>query len=438
MSRVLVTGIDGLLGQALAGQLCQKHELHGAGRNPQPDPRYTIARLDITRPEEVRSLFRLVKPEVIIDCAAMTNVDACEDQPDDARKVNAEAVTHLMAAAPDAKLVYISTDYIFDGTKGPYREDALPSPLGVYARTKLEGELLTLRDPRNLVVRTTILYGDKPGLHGKKDFVSYVVGELEQGRTVRAVTDQVGTPTHVRYLAQAIDHLLERDATGIYHAVGPDRASRAEFARAIAKAFGFGTDGIIEARTADLQQKAPRPLEAGLVTDKLAATGFRMPPLEQCLDAAWMSYRGIRVKECRKHATKDVNGRENGYVVPILSRLDDPGFVQDERFSHYYLTVAEPGSIKGWHTHRRKTGHFFVVDGLAKLVLHDGRRFKEFLLGREDGQEHDRVVRVPAGITAAIKAVGRKPALIINYSSPPYDPRDRDEMATTDIPYDWQ
>ena len=151
-----------------------------------------------------------------------------------------------------------------------------------------------------------------------------------------------------------------------------------------------------------------------------------------------MSYRGIAVKECKTIATRDLQGATNGFVIPVLSSLEDKGFVSDERFAQYYVTIAHPGAMKGWHTHAKKTGHFFVADGLVKLVLYDGRRFKEFLMGREGGIERNLAVRIPPGIATAFKTVGSRNAIIINYSHPPFDPRDAGEMRTTDIPYDWR
>jgi dTDP-4-dehydrorhamnose reductase len=278
-----MTGIDGLLGQALAARLAGTHELHGSGRNPLPNPAYWICRNDLTDPARVQSMCDAIRPDLIINTAALTDVDKCEDDPAAAQAVNGDAVASLAAAAPYAKLVQISTDFVFDGTRGPYREDDPVNPLTAYGKSKLAGERNALQKPGALVVRTAILYGDKPALHGKQDYVSYVVGLLRQGKDVRAATDRFDTPTHARHLAAAIDYLIRQDATGIYHVTGRERLDRASFTRAIAAAFGLDACLVKDVTVASLALKAPRPLNGGLCTDKLAAAGFVMPPLEQCL-----------------------------------------------------------------------------------------------------------------------------------------------------------
>jgi len=212
-------------------------------------------------------------PDLILNAAAITDVDLCERDQGLCALVNRDAVGWM--AATGIPLVQISTDYVFDGESGPYSEDDATHPLSYYGATKLESEALTLSgSSRSLVLRTMTLWGKGHG--AKTSFVEFVRNSLGAGKTIRIVTDQWGNPTLAEDLALSIWKLVQGGKSGVYHAVGSDWNSRFEWAEAIADYYGLDKSLIHPCLTADLKQLARRPLKSGLRIDKLVkATGFQ-------------------------------------------------------------------------------------------------------------------------------------------------------------------
>ncbi|MEK7850587.1 MAG: sugar nucleotide-binding protein, partial [Deltaproteobacteria bacterium] len=173
-----------------------------------------------------------------------------------------------------SKMVYISTDYVFDGENGPYREDDAPNPLGYYAWTKLEGEGITAFTPHNLIIRTTGVYSADPD---SLNFVMQVIKRLGAGESMRVPSDQYGNPTLADNLAEGIMALLTLVKTGIYNVAGSDFMDRYSFALLIADVFGLDKTLVSPIDTRSLGQKAKRPLRAGLVVEKIEKeTGVKM------------------------------------------------------------------------------------------------------------------------------------------------------------------
>ncbi len=210
-----------------------------------------------------------LEPGVIINAAAVTDVDLCEKERELAWKVNVSGVENLAYAAKlvGANVIHLSTDYVFDGKNGPYDESARPSPLGYYGKTKLASEnvLRTSEIPYTLV-RTMILYGT--GLAVKQNFALWLIKNLGEGKPLRVVDDQMGNPTLVDDLAYAILNIVELDRQGLYHIAGRDLVSRFDFAQALARTFNFDKSLISPVKTAALKQLAPRPLKSGFITLK--------------------------------------------------------------------------------------------------------------------------------------------------------------------------
>jgi len=222
---LLVTGSRGQLGRAL---------LAVASRRGIPAAGHDVDTLDITDREAVGALVASLRPGVIVNCAAFTAVDACEEREEEAHRVNAEAVGHLAGAADavGALLVQISTDYVFSGKDSrPVREEDPPAPLGAYGRTKLEGERRAALSAEHLIVRTAWLFG-----HGGNNFVEAILRQVEAGRTELAVVaDQTGCPTLADDLAEAILDLVERGARGVVHAVNSGHTTWHGFASEIVR-----------------------------------------------------------------------------------------------------------------------------------------------------------------------------------------------------------
>lgn len=255
--RVLVTGSSGMLGSDLVPVLSAAgHDVFGRPH----------AELDIADAKAVSRAVRELSPDVVVNCAAFTKVDDCETDPR-AEAVNARAVDHLADACRRhaARLVQISTDFVFDGEKAaPYREDDATRPLSAYGRTKLAGEEAALRAPGALVVRASWLFG-----RSGWNFVEAILRQVEGGKTkLSVVTDQVGRPTATPDLAEAIAALLDVGAIGVYHFANQGEVSWNEFAREILWRAGRRDVAVEPTTAAALARPARRPAYSVLDTGK--------------------------------------------------------------------------------------------------------------------------------------------------------------------------
>lgn len=209
------------------------------------------------------------KPDVIINLAAMTNVDACEDDLVLAWSLNVDLPKHLaeLSSTFDAKFIHISTDYIFDGHDGPYNEHDICNPLSQYGKTKLLGEFEALKHKNTAILRTNVVYGYSE--QGKSDFVTWVIDKGTNNESFNIVDDQYSNPTFTDDIARAINRVIEKDFTGILNVGGYDYCSRIDFTKTICDVFGLDKNLITPISTQSLNQKAPRPLKGGLKIDKL-------------------------------------------------------------------------------------------------------------------------------------------------------------------------
>lgn len=265
MSRELVVGGSGLVGEhLLAACAADGGEVLGTYLD-QPFPGGVP--LDMRDGAAVRSLLREVAPVRVFLPAAMPNVDRCEEDPDGSYEVNVLGVENVFEAAREvgARVVFFSSDYVFDGRAGPYSEGDPPRPVGEYGRQKLIGEHLALQRPDTLILRTTVVYGwERQG----KNFVARLVRVLSEGGEMRAPADQVGTPTFAPDLARAAVELARAGVRGLVHVAGPDLADRHTFAQEAARAFGLDPARVAAVTTAELGQRAARPLCAGMRVDR--------------------------------------------------------------------------------------------------------------------------------------------------------------------------
>jgi dTDP-4-dehydrorhamnose reductase len=231
--RVLITGGGGMLAKALVLSL--------AAHDAQPTV-LDRASLDVTDASQVIQAFREYSPRVVINCAAFTKVDLCEQEQDTALRVNGGALVTLatMSALHDAKLIHYSTDFVFDGNaSSPYPADAATNPLSEYGRSKLAGERAVQNNPRlqQLIIRTAWLYGP-----GGPNFVQTMLNLARAGKPVRVVNDQIGAPTFTNDLAEATLKLIDHGATGIWHVTNGGQTSWFGFAQAIFEEFGVKAD----------------------------------------------------------------------------------------------------------------------------------------------------------------------------------------------------
>jgi len=278
--RILVTGSTGLLGSKLVEKLIKKGYHVYSGYNKQEPKNGESIKIDITKEEDIQKAFEISKPEVVIHTAALTNVDECEMNKELALKTNVIGTKNIatMSKKHDAFLIYISTDYVFDGEKGMYKEEDEPNPINYYGFTKLKGEEEVMRLNNYSIVRTSVIYGSIPAAN-KINFALWIIENLKKKNEVKVVTDQWNSPTLNINLADMIIELMEKKLIGIYHLAGATRISRYDFARLIARTFELDENLIIPITSDKIIWKAKRPRDSSLNVSK-ASNIFANKPLE--------------------------------------------------------------------------------------------------------------------------------------------------------------
>jgi len=285
--KILVTGASGLLGNRVV-QLALKrgHEVYAVYKEHMVTLGVPI-QLDLTEYEKLRKIIFERRPDVIIHAAAYTNVDGCEINRDLAWKVNAETTKYLAMASADANshLIYVSTDYVFDGEKGLYKEEDKPNPINYYGYTKLKGEEFVKEHVEDwCIARTSVIYGWGPA--HKQNFATWLISNLKEGREVRVLIDQYVSPTFNTNLAEMLLDIAERKITGIFHTAGADRVSRYEFAIKLSQVFNLDKNLIKPIKIDEMQWKAKRPRDSSLDVSKAKALLNTKPRgLNQALDA---------------------------------------------------------------------------------------------------------------------------------------------------------
>lgn len=291
-SRVLVTGANGLLGQALVHRLADTdYEVLATGRDdalrPAVDCDYRT--MDVTAPDAVSTVFEAFEPDVVVNCAAMSDVDACEHDRNRAWATNARAVKRLAKRCTEhrAHLVQVSTDFVFNGNRGPYDEEARPDPVNYYGRTKLAAEnaLREVDVSDWTIVRTVLLYGTGTNL-SRSNIVRWMIEQLAAEETIHVVTDQYRTPTYAPDLADGIARILDRDATGIYHISGRELVTIHELAETVADVFDFDPSLIDPVPSSYFEDAVERPEKTGfLILKAESELGYDPHSLETGLRA---------------------------------------------------------------------------------------------------------------------------------------------------------
>lgn len=289
--KILITGSNGLLGQKLLHKLRCDNTIHliatskGKNRVSVKDG-YLYIPLDVTIKLDVKRIITEQKPNVIINTAAMTNVDVCEEKRRDCDVLNVDAVGYLanICTTLDIHLIQLSTDFIFDGENGPYTEQDKPNPLSYYGLSKLKSEML-LQDynVKWTILRTIIVFGVAENL-SKGNIVLWAKDALEKGEPLNIIDDQFRAPTLAEDLADICILAAKKKAFGIFNASGKDIMSIYEMVERIAKYYGKSTDNLSRITTATLNQKAVRPPRTGFVLDKsINELGYKPHSFEECL-----------------------------------------------------------------------------------------------------------------------------------------------------------
>jgi len=294
MTRFLVTGASGLLGLNFALAVDgKKHEVTGvANTAPMLWATFKNVQLELTQPGMVEEMITAHQPEVVIHCAAMANVDACENDPAQARLVNAELPGTIAAACKrnNVRMIHISTDAVFDGTVGNYREEDKPNPLSVYASTKLEGERAVLAANPDALIARVNFYGWSAA--GNRSLAENFVHNLEAGKEMLGFTDVIFCPMNILDLSNVLVEAATLGIKGIYHMVGEQAMSKYQFGVRLAEIFGFNPGLIKPVSVNDSGLKATRSLNLSLSVEKLQkALGHALPEFNEGVKKFYDQYR---------------------------------------------------------------------------------------------------------------------------------------------------
>lgn len=277
MTRILLTGLHGLVGQKLASiwHADGETKLHGSGRGPCRLPVHLMPGegyypLDITDLEQSKKLVEHIRPDVVVHAAAMTQVDACELSPESCWQCNVAGTGNMLRASETcgAFFVYLSTDFVFDGLSGPYREMDLPHPVNEYGRSKYAAEeLVRISTLPWAIVRTVLVYGTAWEA-SRSNIVLWVLRNLQAGVPIRVVTDQVRTPTLAEDLAAGISALIKGGKEGIYHIAGAETMTPYDVALRTARFFQLDTSLIAPTHAGEFSETGRRPPRTGFYIDK--------------------------------------------------------------------------------------------------------------------------------------------------------------------------
>jgi dTDP-4-dehydrorhamnose reductase len=273
--RILLTGANGFIGYYIVEQLLQKdHEVIATGKGDNRLPfdaqkNFIYETMDFTDPFQVNDVFAKHTPDVVIHAGAMGKPDECEQNQWKAYTTNTEGTVTLLVNAEEIKsfFVYISTDFIFDGEKGMYREDDVAAPVNFYGKTKLEGEEAVKEYTHDWAIARTVLVYGKPQV-GRSNILTIVKEKLEKGEEYNVFNDQVRTPTYVEDFAAGIIAIIEKRATGIFHLSGEDILTPYEMACKTAGLLGLDKMLIKKVTAAEFVQPAKRPLRTGFNIEK--------------------------------------------------------------------------------------------------------------------------------------------------------------------------
>jgi dTDP-4-dehydrorhamnose reductase len=275
LKTILVTGSNGLLGQKIIYALRKRPDIRcistsrGANRMQAIDG-YTYEEADLGNKDHVRLLIDKYSPDVIINTAAMTNVDACENNKEEAWKMNVTTVENIIeaSAGKNIHLIHLSTDFVFDGRKGPYIETDEPNPLSYYAHTKLESENRVRASGLPwTIVRTIIIYGVVDG-NSRSNVVLWALNAMRDRKTITVINDQFRSPTLAEDLAEACISAAIRKATGIYHVSGREVMNILDIVRIVAEFFHLDQSLIKPVTSAELNQPSKRPTVTGFIITK--------------------------------------------------------------------------------------------------------------------------------------------------------------------------
>jgi dTDP-4-dehydrorhamnose reductase len=291
--KLLITGASGLLGINLAMEAMREHEVIGVDRGKLKSAPFRVIKADILNTDEINSILDSTNPDWFINCAALANLEKCEEDPIQARILNTELPRDLAIACAKREIpfIHLSTDSVFDGTKeGMYTEEDEPSPPGVYSQTKLDGERAVQEvNPQAIIARVNF-YGWSLG--AKRSLGEFFVNNLSEGRNVNGFTDVIFCPMWVNHLAQTLIAMLEKDLHGLYHVVGAQPMSKYQFGVEVARKFGLSESLIAPQSVESSGLTAKRSHNLWLSIHKLSTDlGRDIPEFSTGLDGFYTQFQ---------------------------------------------------------------------------------------------------------------------------------------------------
>ena len=293
MTRILVTGVSGLLGINLAHETMRAYDIVGVDRGKLVNAPFKIWKADLLDPGAVDAILNSVCPNWLINCAALADLEACENTPNLARALNTDLPAQMAKAcrSRDISFAHISTDAVFDGEKdGFYTEEDSPNPLGVYSQTKLDGERAVLNENKNAIVARVNFYGWS--LSGKRSLAEFFHHNLTNNKSMSGFTDVIFCPMFVNHTARILIKMLEKNLSGLYHLVGTQAMSKYQFGVEIARKFSLQEGEISPKSILASSLTARRAHNLALSTHKLSTDlGETLPEFSTGLDEFYTQYK---------------------------------------------------------------------------------------------------------------------------------------------------
>jgi dTDP-4-dehydrorhamnose reductase len=291
--RLLITGASGLLGINLAMETMSEHEVIGVDRGKLKSAPFQVIQMDLLHKNTIDSIIDSIQPDWLINCAALANLEKCEEDPDQAKILNTDLPGELasVCAKRSISFVHFSTDSVFDGTKeGIYREEDEPSPPGVYSKTKLDGERAVQEVNSQAIIARVNFYGWSLG--AKRSLAEFFVNNLSEGRNVNGFTDVIFCPMWVNHLSRTLIEMLKKNLSGLYHVVGAQAMSKYQFGVEIARRFRLREDLISPQSVEKSALTAKRSHNLWLSTHKLSTDlGHEIPPFSTGLSEFYTQFQ---------------------------------------------------------------------------------------------------------------------------------------------------
>jgi len=404
---ILIIGASGKVGKILFNTLRNdnygaKFETYGTYNT---NPVSGLHHLDMTNRDSVKEIFGKITPRIVIQPAALTYAEAAEENKEYAAKINIEGTKNVAECCKlsGAKLVYISSDYVYDGENGPFSENSITKPTNYFGQTKVEAEKLVLKLEDSLVIRTAWVNDISVE---SKSFVMQLITSLLNNKQMRVPTDQYGHPTLAQNLVEIIIDLILKNKSGIYNVAGTTFIDRYSLAVKLAEAFSLDPSLVVGVASEELKQKARRPKKVSLNLDKLKANvSVKILNLEEQIDQMRKMYslttpiEGVKLVYLGSYR----DGRGALTVLVSQGRKDAPDAAKIQEV--YLSEIPEPKIVRAGHKHLKTDEFFYVLDGSAKFELVDDRQTSATFKNRCTFFLNSRYLStlfVPAGIYHAL------------------------------------